>query len=816
MTHLKSTILSFQRIKLLNMLRTIRYALTRDWLDKNQREGERSSAPYLTPGKLLEVKNLPCGARFEFERTELEVIFVSPYFVRVSWGTEDSPISYALTENEWPDVKISINQDVHGWDLSCDTFSIHINENGRLTYRDLSGHILRQELSPIRKDEAWFHLAQMESDLHVYGLGERAASLNLRGGTYQVWNTDPRGGYSPGQDPLYLNIPVYLGMHEGGSYLIFYENPYKASFSFQDLKPDFLEGSDIPLGVYEQVSTVHFEKGMLRYYFFPGSPDHVIKLFTQLTGRPALPPRWALGYHQSRWGYKSESDIYAIAEGFSQYDLPISAIHLDIDYMDGYRVFTVDTQRFPDLAGLSNELIKKDIRLVAILDPGVKYDQDFFLFSEGLKKGLFCTLPDGKLLIGLVWPGWSVYPDFTDPVVRKWWGKQYSRLLEQGIAGIWHDMNEPTSFAAWGDLSLPLCTCHNLEGRRGDHRQAHNVYGLLMNKSGFEAINESMPAQRPWLLSRSGWAGIGRYSWVWTADIESTWAALRQTVPTLIGLGLSGVPFSGSDIGGFLGNPSAELYVRWFQFAAFTPFFRSHSTLGTYPREPWRFGEPVLSIIRDTLKLRYKLIPYFYSLAWEAMQFGFPLVRPSFWQNPDNKELWEVEDQFLLGNSLLVAPVLEQSMTSRSVFLPSGQWYDFWNENSYHGPGKIQLPVELNTIPILVRAGSLLPMVEDGNLVLHLYPISEDEFESWLYSDAGDGYGPCRMDEFYISKSKMGVDIRHDHAGHYAFPYKNISIRLHGFSAKRAWVDNKEIACQEDLVESGLFDIIRIEGRFHH
>lgn len=814
MDQIKSAVLTINRITLLNILLTIRYALFRDRLDRNLQAERSPLTPHQTPGTLQEVEKLPNGARFKFQRTVLEVVFLSPDFARISWGSEESPIHYALKEIEWPTVDSTIDQDISGWDLKCDTFSIHISEGGKLTYRDFNDHILRVEYPPIRKDEGWFHITQMEPDLHVYGLGEKAASLNLRGGKFQMWNTDPRGGYSPGRDPLYLNIPVYLGIHGKGSYLIFYENPSRSTISFQDLDPDFIEEADIPLDISDHVSVVHFERGLLTYYFFPGPPDHVIEAYTQLTGRPVLPPRWALGYHQSRWGYKSESEISSIVQGFSDYDLPLSVIHLDIDYMDGYRVFTVDTQRFPDLAGLSSKLLEKGIRIVAILDPGVKHDQGYSIFSEGLEKGMFCTLPNGKLLVGLVWPGWSVYPDFTNPLVRKWWGEHYFILFEQGISGVWHDMNEPTSFTAWGDLSLPLCTLHNLEGHHGDHRQAHNLYGLLMNRSGFEAMNELNPDIRPWLLTRSGWAGIGRYSWVWTADIESTWEALQQTIKSIIGLGLSGVPFSGSDIGGFLGNPSPELFIRWFQFAAFTPFFRTHSALGTAPREPWEFGEPALSIIRDTLNLRYKLLPYFYNIAWEASQKGFPVVRPIFWENPDNKELWEVEDQFLLGESLLVAPIIKQGKAYRSVVLPAGKWFDFWSERLFHGPNEIKVPVELNTIPVFVHAGSLVPMVEDGNLLLHLYPPSSDRFESWQYSDAGEGYGDWRMDKFHVSKSDTGLEIQHEYEGDYPFPYKKVIVYLHGFIAEHAWINNSEVACQENLVESNLFNSLRIEGTF--
>ena len=350
--------------------------------------------------------------------------------------------------------------------------------------------------------------------------------------------------------------------------------------------------------------------------------------FTELTGRAPLPPRWVLGFHQSRWGYKTDLDIRQVMAGFKEHDLPLGAIHLDIDYMDGYRVFTVDTQRFPDLKALANELHQQGTRLVTIIDAGVKLDPGYRIYQSGLEQNLFCKLPNGKVLSGLVWPGQSVFPDFTNPQVRQAWGEKYSFLLDQGVDGIWHDMNEPTSFVAWGDMTLPLSTCHDLEGHPGDHRQAHNYYALLMNRATFEGLRRLNPDRRPWIISRSGYAGLQRYAWNWTGDTETSWDALRRTIGTVIGLGLSGIPFTGPDVGGFSGSPSAELFIRWLELGAFLPFFRTHSSLGTPRREPWVYGEPYTSIARQVLKNRLRLLPYLYSSVWQTCQTGIPMARP--------------------------------------------------------------------------------------------------------------------------------------------------------------------------------------------
>jgi alpha-glucosidase len=403
------------------------------------------------------------------------------------------------------------------------------------------------------------------------------------------------------------------------------------------------------------------------------------------------------------------------------------------------------------------------------------------------------------VLAGVVWPGWSVYPDFSNPLVRAWWGRAYATLLEAGVAGIWHDMNEPTSFALTGGPFLPLSTGHNMEGQGGDHRQAHNLYALLMNRAGFESLCHFRPSQRPWLLSRSGWVSQARYAWNWTGDASTSWDSLRLTIPLVLGTGLSGQPYTGPDIGGFSGTPSAELYLRWFQLATFLPFFRTHSAYNTAQREPWVFGEPFTSIIRNYLRFRYRLMPYLYSLAWEVSQTGHPFVRPLFWNEPQAAELWQIDDEFMLGEDLLVAPLLEEGQMRRSVYLPAGNWTSLWDEQVYSGPGEAEIECGLENIPVFVRHGSLLPMEEDHRLVLHVFaPEPGRSVHYRLFSDAGDGSplpgetelrDEFRLDEFQITRNVEGLEISWRNSGLYPFPYPQIELVLHGFKASQAWLD---------------------------
>ncbi len=393
--------------------------------------------------------------------------------------------------------------------------------------------------------------------------------------------------------------------------------------------------SPVRRGTQRDTATVRFAGGILRRYLVSGDAPHLLDRYSQLTGRPALPPRWALGYHQSRWGYRCDADVRAITDGFSKLGIPLSAVHLDIDYMRGFRVFTVDPDRFPDLGRLSAHAAATGARLVTIVDAGVKIDDDYEVYREGRDQHRFCTDAHGHLAEGIVWPGRSAFPDFTDPGTRSWWAGKYRTLTDAGVAGIWHDMNEPTSIALLGDPTLPTSTRQHFDGRGGDHAEGHNLYGLLMNRSGYEGLRRAAPERRPFIVSRSGWAGMQRWAWNWTGDVASTWESMRQQIATIVGLGLSGVPYSGSDIGGFSGVPDDELYLRWLQMSVFMPYCRTHSVRGVPPREPWCFGEPTQRIVAAWIRFRYRLLPYLYTLAHLASETGAPLIRPLWW--PDRR-----------------------------------------------------------------------------------------------------------------------------------------------------------------------------------
>lgn len=708
--------------------RSFTYGLRRDRLER--RYPVAAGGEPVEPGRLQLWEATGRGVTASFAHANLEVACLADDLLRVTWTPGELPVPWGLARTEWAPVPTVVTEREAGVEVRTAALGVVIAADGSLVVSDAAGRLVRSERRPVRRGEAWTSQAALGGDEHVYGLGERTAGLNLRGHRFLNWNREAKGSYVPGQDPLYICLPVYLGERDGAHYVVFFENTWQSTFSFED---DAAEAT--------------FAGGALRWYLAVGSPERVLERLAELTGRAPLPPRWALGFHQARWSYLNEAEVRAVADGFASRDLPLSAIHLDIHYMRGHRVFTMDPARFPDPAGLARDLDANGVKLVAILDPGVKAEPGYEVYDDGRRQNAFCTLPDGALAEAPVWPGVCAFPDFTSSDVRDWWGDHYQCFVDWGLAGVWHDMNEPAAFTAWGHPTLPTCTRHRMEDRPGggSHLEAHNVYGLLEDRAGFEALARLRPDKRPWLLSRSGWTGVQRYAWTWSGDNESTWWSLAQSVRMALSMGLCGVPYNAPDIGGFGGEPTPELFVRWFQLGSFYPFFRVHSAWFTPRREPWCFADEVLAITRDALKLRYRLLPTWYTLAHEAATTGHPLVRPLFWRDPD-PALRDVDDAFLVGEHLLVAPILEDGARARDVRLPASTWLDFATGASHPGGRVVHVEAPLERIPVFVKAGALLPMEVDGALELHAWPDETGHAAGALYHDEGDGYGPwCRL-----------------------------------------------------------------------
>ena len=587
---------------------------------------------------------------------------------------------------------------------------ITLGDDGSIKFVDDSTGSKREDDPPeIRGEEARFISTLTESE-NIFGTGERAFPMNLKGNKITFWNHDANGKYGPGNDPLYLNIPVFYHLNINKGYFIFFNNPYKctADICFEEDNKTILD----------------FSGGGLEYYISFGPIEELLKRYTSIVGKPVLPPYWSLGYHQSRYSYRTEEEVLAVADGFLKNDLPLSVIHLDIDYMDGFRIFTVDQTKFPDMKLMNKQLSEHGIKTVAIIDPGVKVDDSFELFRSGKERGYFVNYDNGEMVEAPVWPGLSGFPDFLSPQVRSWWGKNYRFFLDKGISGFWHDMNEPATFTTHGDNTLPEYSNHSV----GKHKSVHNLYANFMAIAAYEGLVSLRPDERPFIISRAGWAGIQRYAWSWTGDTEGTWAELKQTISTIINLGLSGVPFSGVDIGGFSDSPSNELFLRWFQLSTFLPLFRVHSAKGTRMREPWLFGKKNLEIIRNFLKLRYRILPYLYTLSYTSTISGFPLVRPLFWLGDPIAA--DDSEKFLLGNDVLICPILEPNQKHKDVRLPRGKWVDFWDNKMVEDIVEVEIKPE--TIPIYVKAGSIIPMKGKDRIEFHIFQGAELHGECYL------------------------------------------------------------------------------------
>jgi alpha-glucosidase len=558
---------------------------------------------------------------------------------------------------------------------------------------------------------------------HVFGLGHKTGALDRRGRETLLRNDDPGMGLDA--DALYSSIPFAL-LHD------------VSSERSRGILLDSASACRVDADA-EDEGALRFECafGSLDVIVYPGPrPADVLRRFTAHVGRSAMPPRWALGHHQSRWSYSSERQVRTLAKELNAHAMPTDAVHLDIGHMNGYRVFTWHEKRFPNPKRCIDELAAQGLRAVATTDPGVKVDDGYALYREGTERDYFCRTErcptEGATSEGdppfqlRVWAGDSVLPDFGRPQVRDWWAKHHAPLLDAGVAGIWIDMNEPSGWKRdirIGSAGVPLAmlggsadfskaTQRSLADEKEvvSHESVRNVYGFQQCRASRSALQAAHPGERPFLLSRAGCQGIQSQAALWTGDSRSDWPDLRESVRMLLGLSVSGVAFCGADIGGFAGTPSPELFARWMQIGALYPFARTHSMWRGKRQEPWRFGKRVEDISRSALAFRMRLLPYLYSLFHEAEREGTPVWRPLFYEFPLDGESVFCEDQVMIGSFLLVAPVLERGARERDVYLPPGVWFDGYDDSRHVGPKHLRVSAPLERMPFFVRGGSAIPM----------------------------------------------------------------------------------------------------------
>ncbi|OEU96445.1 glycoside hydrolase family 31 protein [Streptomyces oceani] len=675
------------------------------------------------PGVAVGAEALPGGGVIHFARSSLRVRVASGGAVFCGWDGAAPEPSYALAgQCPPPDPRAGLEPDKDGgWRVVSERVMVTVSRRGMVEVRTPGGVVLRRDLPPRwwgpdggPAVTHWSHRSRVAADARFFGLGGRSVGPRLPSGSYRLWNSDP-GPSDPVRDPLHLTMPLQLVVADVGTHLVFHDNSWDGRVTLRTGTEGAGSGPDQP-----GRSEVRMTGGPLRYWVLTGAPARVMHGWSALTGAPAMPPDWALGPQHVIEGSTSEEVVRVLVARCRQRSLPLRAVHLEVGPPREQRGFAVDRGRFPDLPALATELDAAGVRLVCAVDPGVKDEPGNAVLESGRAAAAFVGDALGRTVRGVAPPGSVVFPDFTDPRVREWWSGLYAERLPRGFAAVWHSRNEPTSYAAFGERTLPRSARHCLEGRGGDHREAHNVYGLTMAAAGHQGLLERRPDVRPFVFTRAGWAGVQRYGGACSGPGAADWSGLRAALARVLGLGLSGVPYSGTDVGGGAEAPTPELYLRWVQLAAYLPLFRSRSpsprssrsrgTEGLGSGAPWEHDPEVLAAVRDALDRREELAPYFGTLAWLAHRTGAPYVRPLWWQHPRDRALRECDDAFLLGDALLIAPVLEHGTVRRMVRLPRGRWYDTASGRAYEGPARVLLDAPAERIPVLARAGAAIPV----------------------------------------------------------------------------------------------------------
>ncbi|GAA2594523.1 glycoside hydrolase family 31 protein [Streptomyces axinellae] len=764
-----------------------------------------------TPGETVGAEQGPGGGVIRFARSELYVRVTVGGPVFLGWDGAGPEPSYALAGAcPDPDPRARLEPDKDGgWRVVSERMLVVVSRRGGVEVRTPGGALLRRDLPPrwweceqearareearpageVRAAEGvggsergggegaggaggeggsrWMQRSELPPDARFFGLGGTSAGPRLREGVHRLWNAGP-GSSGPGDDPLHITMPVLLSVVDAGTLLVFHDNSWDGTVSVREGSEGLGSGHDRPARC-----EIRMSGGPMRYWLVAGAPSRVLHGWAALTGAPALPPRWALGHQHAGRGLGGEREVRGVAEGYRGRGLPLSALHLDAGHYRDHRVFTVDERRFPDLPRLAAELRGDGVRLVSLVGPEVKAEAGYAVYDSGMAADVFVRDARGREVMGATGPADAVFPDFTDRRVRKWWGELYAERLAQGFAGVGHGMNGPavrsgcaacsalrifSPFRPPVDRALPLSARHALEGRGGDHREAHNVYALAMAKAGHAGLRELRPGQRPFVFSGSGWAGMQRYGGTWSGEVATGWESLRASLSLVLGLGLCGVPYSGPDIGGRAEGPSPELYLRWFQLGAYLPLFRTRTAMGPGPGEPWEFGAEVLEGARAALEERERLMPYFVTLAQLAHRTGAPYVRPVWWQHPRDRALRDCEDAFLLGDALLVAPVLEPGARTREVRLPSGRWYDTATGRAYEGPRTVRLAAPRGRIPVLARAGAAVPVRgAGGETELEVWPPAPGRTGSGLViPDPGEGWDRPEAERFTVRGTRDG------------------------------------------------------------
>jgi alpha-glucosidase len=723
------------------------------------------------------------------ETNEIHPIFEQKDSPAISWSGEPIPLCFDYSNDQYARAKsdpisVTINRHDGSWSaLTADgsTIARLVEQESRIKF-DHTGMIF----------ETSVNLEAAAGEAYL-GLGEKTGPINKRGLSFIFWNTDIVP-YHIDSDPLYLSIPFFIAV-----------------------RPDYVWGCFLNESWRTEVDLAKSDPGQIRWsssgpemdlYLFGGPTlRDVVQQYTQLTGRTPLPPLWSLGAQQNRWGYEKAEDVLRVIQGYRNHGLPLDAIYMDLDHMVANKAWTWNRDVYSDPAELVKQAAAQGVKLVPIVNPGIKVESGYPVYDEAVKRNYLIATDRGVPLQGEVFPNPVVFPDLLREEVQTWWGDLHNDFITAGIAGFWNDMNEPSNFSISGSKHSAVKTEDNglgkVEGKnlpydarhgKKRHLEVHNLYGLCMCKSSFEAVRRFVPEKRPFVLTRAGFAGSQRYGPVWTGDISSSWSHLSTSISMLVGLGLSGMPFCGADVGGFHCDTTGELLVRWYQLAAFYPFLRNHSHKMSVRQEPWQFGEPFLTYVKEALDLRYRLLPTLYTLMFEAATTGHPVIRPLAYVKADEESLLS-DDAFLFGESVLVAPITHANASRRSVYLPPGEWLEYPNLSESLLPRKggqfVALEASLNCVMTYVRSGGLVALTRSTShtttanwqhIEWHINP--SPRVEGVLYEDEGEGFGEHRITRV-IGESR-GDQIVIQRVTEGSFPSVRESEEIHLLGLKRA------------------------------
>lgn len=744
----------------------------------------------------------------------LEITILRDSMVRFRYATEfafEPDFSYAISsEVNTGYNELEVEEKDTSFSIATSKVVIRVaKKNLKITISDLEGNIINQDDNGFHWEENFDYGGNVvkmtkvtQSGESFYGGGDKASHTNLKGKRISNWVTDSYA-YGKDQEPLYKSIPFYIGLHNEKAYGIFFDNSFGTYFDFAHER--------------RNLTSFWADGGEMNYYFFYGPKiSQVVEAYTDLTGVPELPPMWALGFHQSKWSYYPESKVKEVAKTFRDLKIPCDAIYLDIDYMDGFRCFTWDNQKFPDPKRMIDELEEDGFKTITMIDPGLKIDREYDIYQQAMENDFFCKRADGPHFKGKVWPGECKFPDFTNPKVREWWATLYKEMIaDMGVHGVWNDMNEPAI------MEVPTKTAnldvrHDYDGHPCSHRKAHNVYGMQMVRATYNGVKKYTFPKRPFVLTRAAYSGTQRYCATWTGDNVATWEHLWIANVQMQRMCMSGYSFVGSDIGGFAEQPNGELFARWIQLGVFHPFCRVHSSGDHGDQEPWSFGEEVTNIVRKFIELRYELLPYLYTAFYKYIENGVPMLQSLVYYDQADTQTHFRTDEFLFGEQILVCPVQEPNSQGRRMYVPKGKWYNYWTDELVEGGVEKWVSAPLDRIPLFIKEGAMIPKYPVQQYVgekkltelkIDVY-FKEGKEDSVIYEDQLEGFdykkGRYSLRNFRLLGKPNELIIQQFKDGSFTTTYENFKIQFHGlpFKIKEIEVDN-EVVSFESLKFNG-------------